>query len=124
MSKKPLHKQKTKKGKSEFSAFSNPHHLTASLDLHRARNLEEVSFLVDKFLVDQRLRNLNKIKQKGQIRLGIIVGLGNNSKRLIGGKNPLRHFVESYLAQTDINWKNALNLDNSVLSGLIIVELE
>ncbi len=128
MSKKPPHKQKQKKpdSKSSFNFFDNPNNLTASLDLHHGpRTLEEVGYLVDRFLVNQRLMNLNLIKKNGSIKLGIIVGLGNNSQRKINGKNPLRHYVEMYLSQTDIVWRNGWQKfsDQDDLS-LIVVELE
>ena len=125
MPKKPSHKQKSKKPKTDFQPFfdPNPNRLVASLDLHRGpRSLEEVSYLVDRFLVNQRLQHLNLIKRTGRIRLGLIVGAGHNSKRSINGKNPLRYYVESYLAQTDIVWYD--DLTNPFNSGLIIVELE
>lgn len=125
MSKKPPHKQKLKKIKSNLPPFfnPNPNNLVASLDLHRGpRSLEEVSYLVDQFLVSQRRLHFRQIQQGGRIRLGLIVGAGHNSQRSIGGKNPLRHFVESYLAQTDIVWQ--ADLTNPFNSGLIIVELE
>ena len=123
MSKKPPHKQKQKNSKNSCLVFGNNLGLSASLDLHHGpRSLEEVSFLVDRFLVAQRIKNLEIIRKIGKIKLGIIVGSGNNSKRLIDGKNPLRYFVESYLAQTDILWHN--DLTNLYNLALIIVELE
>lgn len=96
--------------------------IMATVDLHGTdRTFEEVSLIIDRFLVSQRIINLNYLKTFKKIKLGIIVGKGNGSKRLIDGKNPLRYWAETYLKNTDHIFSPSVEIDQT---GMIILELE
>lgn len=96
--------------------------IAATVDLHGPmRTFEEVSLIIDRFLVNQRIINLNHLKNGKKIKLGIIVGKGNGSKRLINGKNPLRYWAETYLKSTDHIFSQSQETDQT---GMIILELE
>ncbi len=96
--------------------------IMATVDLHGTdRTFEEVSLIIDRFLVSQRIINFNHIKTFKKIKLGIIVGKGNGSKRLINGKNPLRYWTETYLKNTDHIFSPSVEIDQT---GMIVLELE
>lgn len=96
--------------------------VTATVDLHgQNRTFEEVNLIIDRFLVSQRIIHLKYFKNGEKIKLGIIVGKGNGSKRLINGKNPLRHWAEIYLKGTDHIFSSKEEIDQT---GMIILELE
>lgn len=114
--------KKTKKQNSQNSNFFGQIQVMATVDLHgQNRTFEEVCLLIDRFLVMQRIINTNYLKKYKKLRLGIIVGKGNGSKRLINGKNPLRHWAEVYLKSTDHIFSQSSEIDQT---GVIVLELE
>jgi len=93
--------------------------MMATVDLHGKTSFEEVVLVVDRFLVSQRIININYLKKYKKIKLGIIVGKGNHSKRRINGKNPLWHWAEMYLKATDHIFGG-----ETEQTGIITLELE
>jgi hypothetical protein len=61
------------------------------------------------------------LKTKKPMELKIIVGKGMNSRNFIKGKNPLRHYTETYLNKLGLSYRDGGYFDGQ--EGVIVVSL-
>jgi hypothetical protein len=90
------------------------------LDLHKYRPSDPLFIEKDIMNLLDRFLTPFLVKPKG-IELRIVVGKGLRSSRSIQGKNPLRFYVENYLNQLGLNYRDAGYHDGQ--EGVIVVSL-
>jgi hypothetical protein len=101
--------------------------IAESIDLHNLNGpgqyieQRDVFHELDSFIEDMKQKYAGNIKKFGRVKIGIICGKGNHSRRQIHGKNPLRVFTERYIKQCGYQWRNGKVSEGE--HGVIVVDV-
>lgn len=101
--------------------------IAESIDLHHLNGYgqvisqNDVYDALDEFFEDMKARYHGNIKKFGRVKIGVICGKGNNSRRHINGKNPLRVYTERYIKHCGYQWRNGKPSEGE--HGMIVVDI-